>query len=388
VKLQKMSPAQKHSILTSNARLNLWSGSVRSGKTIASIIRWIWFVAHAPPGNLLMVGKTERTLRRNILDVVMDLVGPQNFRITSGLGECMLYGRKIYLVGANDERSESKIRGVSLLAAYGDEITLWPESFFTMLLSRLSEEQAKFFGTTNPDNPSHWLKRGYIDRKEAIGLNLFTFTLDDNLTLPKDYVAALKIEYTGLWYKRYILGLWAMAEGSVYPAYQDCVVSEVPKCDQYILGVDFGATNPTVYLLLGKHDKTWYVLRESYLQKIGWVNSQYAAELKPMIDGILPRYIDVDHEPSFISELRNAYPGLDIRYAIKDVLPGIQNVAQLMFSGRLKISDKCPKLLEELAGYIWDSKAQERGEDAPVKTNDHACDALRYACMRIKHSGL
>jgi PBSX family phage terminase large subunit len=384
VKLQKMSPKQRRSILESNSRLNLWSGSVRSGKTIASVIRWIHYVAHAPPGNLLMVGKTERTLRRNILDVIMDIVGPENFKITSGLGECMLYGRKIYLAGANDERSESKIRGVTLLAAYGDEITLWPESFFTMLLSRLSEKDAKFFGTTNPDNPAHWLKKVYIDRKEEIGLNLFTFTLDDNLTLPEDYVKALKTEYTGLWYKRYILGLWAVAEGSVYPMYQDSVVSEVPVCDQYVMGVDFGATNPTVYLLLGKKDETWYVLKESYLNRVGWVNSQYVAEMKPMIEGIFPKCVDVDHEPSFIAELRNAYPELDIRFANKNVLTGIQTVAQMLFSEKLKISNKCTMLLEELAGYVWDAKQQGKGQDAPIKINDHACDALRYACMRIR----
>jgi PBSX family phage terminase large subunit len=355
---------------------------------MASVIRWIYFVAHAPQGNLLMVGKTERTLRRNILDVISDIVGPENFTVSSGLGECQLYGRKIYLAGANDERSESKIRGVTLLAAYGDEITLWPESFFTMLLSRLSEPGATFFGTTNPDSPAHWLKKGYIDRKEEIGLNLYTFTLDDNETLPKDYIAALKREYTGLWYKRYILGIWCIAEGSIYPDYDSAKVKVLPDAkdfDEYLVGCDFGATNPTVFLLLGRAQNVWYVLREAYIQRVGWVNSQYSTELGTFLDGLYPRCVDVDPSATaFISQLRQDYPKIDVRFANNSVLPGIQTVAQMMYSGALKISDQCPKLLEEFAGYVWDSKKQLLGEDAPVKVNDHCMDALRYACMRIR----
>jgi len=389
VKLQRMSQKQRNSVLHSDSRLNLWSGSVRSGKTIASIIRWIWFVRHAPAGNLLMVGKTERTLRRNILDVMADLVGPQ-FTITSGLGECSLYGRKIYLVGANDERSESKIRGVTLLAAYGDEVTLWPESFFTMLLSRLSEPNAKFFGTTNPDNPKHWLKKNYIDRKEEIGLNLFTFQLEDNNSLPLDYINSLKREYTGLWYRRYILGLWVMAEGAIYPNYQSAVVcaQDLPASyDAYVVGCDYGSTNPFVYLLLSRSQGTWYLTQEHYYDsaKQGQrVNKQHAEELKIFLGGRAPRYVDVDpSRPEFILELRRAYTSLDIRHAINDVLPGIQNVANLMFQGRLKISDACIHTIEEAAGYVWDLAATEKGEDKPLKQNDHCMDALRYAVMRI-----
>jgi len=347
-------------------------------------------VAHAEPGNLLMVGKTERTLRRNILDVIMDLVGPENFRITSGMGECMLYGRKIYLVGANDERSESKIRGVSLLAAYGDEITLWPESFFTMLLSRLSEKDAKFFGTTNPDNPSHWLKKAYIDRKEEIRLNLFTFTLDDNKTLPEDYVRDLKAEYTGLWYKRYILGLWAMAEGAISSNYQTSVIPEkdLPaNYDTYIVGCDYGTINPFVYILLGRSMGVWYIIREYYYSSkktnILKVNKEYAIELGKFLNGIHPRYVDVDpSEPSFIHQLRLEYPELNIKHAINAVVPGIQNIAQAMHLGTLKISDACTHLLEEMDGYVWDPKKAELGEDAPIKVNDHVCDALRYGFAR------
>src|SRR5690625_4830861 len=124
---------QRHSILESDARLNIWHGSVRSGKTIGSIIRWLDFVANGPPGELLMVGKTERTLKRNILDPIAEMLDEDEYRLVSGSGELWLFGRRIYLAGANDERSEGKIRGITLVGAYGDELTLWPESFFTMM---------------------------------------------------------------------------------------------------------------------------------------------------------------------------------------------------------------------------------------------------------------
>jgi len=393
VKLQRMSRKQRDSILWSNSRLNLWSGSVRSGKTIASIIRWLHFVAHAPPGNLLMVGKTERTLRRNILDVITEIVGPENFTVISGLGECTLYGRKIYLAGANDERSESKIRGITLLAGYGDEITLWPESFFAMLLSRLSEPGAKFFGTTNPDGPGHWLKKDYIDRKEQIGLNLYTFTLEDNETLPTDYVDSLKREYTGLWYKRYILGLWVAAEGAIYDMFDESkhvISGPLPPMVEEIVGVDYGTANPSCflklgYVLQGDHARKWIVSSEYYFdgrkgrQK---TDVELGNDLTAWLGGSHPSSIQIDPSAaSFKAQLRSMGVA-QLRDADNSVLDGIRTVASMLTSGKLLIHESCKHLLEEIPGYAWDSKKQDRGLDAPIKVDDHCCDALRYACMR------
>ncbi|GAB7388986.1 hypothetical protein BSNK01_28240 [Bacillaceae bacterium] len=175
----RFSQKQLSSITQSTARLNIWQGAVRSGKTIASIVRWLDFIATGPPGDLLMVGKTERTLKRNILDVLDQILGSRRFKYNKGEGEVYICGRCIYVVGANDERSEAKIRGMTLAGAYGDEITLWPESFFRMLLSRLSVRGAKFFGTTNPDSPYHWLKRDFLDKSD-IDLRTWHFTLEEN----------------------------------------------------------------------------------------------------------------------------------------------------------------------------------------------------------------
>src|SRR5690606_4293976 len=137
-------------------------------------------------------------------------------------------------------------RGMTLAGAYGDEVTLWPESFFTMLLSRLSVPGAQFFGTTNPDSPGHWLKKRYLDRADELSLRRFRFTLADNPALDPAYVEALKREYTGLWYRRYILGEWVAAEGAIYDMFDPDrhVARELPEILHWWVGVDYGTTNP------------------------------------------------------------------------------------------------------------------------------------------------
>jgi PBSX family phage terminase large subunit len=395
MKLQPLSKKQRDFLLHSDARINIAYGSVRSGKTLVSLLRWLYIVATAPEGSgLLMIGKTERTLRRNILDLIAELVEPKDYKLNSGMGECYLYGKKIYLVGANDERAENKIRGITLYAAYLDEATLCPESFFRMLLSRLSSENAILLATTNPDSPAHYIKKNFIDRAGDLNLKSWHFVLDDNKTLPRSYVDEISKEYTGLWYQRYILGNFVMAEGAIYPDYQASVVpaDDLPKSfDTYIVTCDYGTTNAFVYLLVGRLNGVWYIIREFYYDssKSGIrVNKQQSDELSKFLAGILPASVEVDPSaPAFIQQLRQDYPALDrtgsVVHAINAVLVGIQQTAQMMYQGKLKISDSCTNTLKEMAGYTWDPKATENGEDAPVKVNDHAMDCLRYAVNRI-----
>lgn len=374
----------------STARTNLWHGAVRSSKTITSIVRWLEYVRTAPPGDLLMAGKTERTLKRNILDPIQQMVGSKRFKYNRGTGEATLFGRQVYISGANDERSEGKIRGMTLAGAYGDELTLWPESFFKMLLSRLSVPGAKLFGTTNPDGPFHWLQTGYLD-KDGLDLRSWHFELADNPNLDPAYVEALKREYTGLWYKRFILGLWVAAEGAIYDMWDENVhvVDVIPdRFDRLLIGCDYATGNPTVFLLVGQAGKNLYVIDEYYWDssKTGRqkTDAEYSADFKRFLGDRHPQAICVDPSAaSFIVQMkRDGIPG--IRHADNTVLDGIRNVASFLSGDRLFVyRSKCPNLLREFASYVWDPKAQQRGEDKPLKQHDHALDALRYVVQTI-----
>lgn len=198
-------------------RINLLEGSVSSGKTWISLVLWAFWVASMPADKLyLMCAKSLTTLKRNCLIPLEELVGTRNFTFSIPAKEGYLFGRRILLEGANDARSESKIRGLSLQGAYCDELTQFPEDFFAMLLSRLRIPAAKLIATTNPDNPHHWLKKNYIDRADELDFLDEKFLIADNTALDPEYVENVMKEYTGVFYERFILGRWKAAEGAIY----------------------------------------------------------------------------------------------------------------------------------------------------------------------------
>ena len=385
---------QLDSILDSTARINIWQGSVSSGKTISSLIRWIEFCQNGAKGNLLMVGKTERTLKRNVIDVLGEILDGSGSLVTrTGSGEIQIGSRTIYIVGANDERAEAKIRGLTLAGAYGDEVTLWSESFFNMLLSRLRVPNAQLFLTTNPDSPNHWLKKKFLDRESELDIRNFAFQLGDNHTLDPKYVESLKAEYSppsSLWYRRFINGEWIMAEGAVYDCFDrtENIVSELPKMREYYVGIDYGTTNPLCALLIGEGvDDQLYVIKEYYYDSATkqrqLSDAEYSRELRNFLDGYDVRKIFVDPSAaSFITQLwRDNHLG--VTKANNNVQDGIRIVYNLIGSRKLKIHSSCNRLIEEIESYVWDVKQQERGEDKPLKRNDHAVDALRYVIIAL-----
>ncbi len=387
---------QARSIVESTARINIWDGAVRSGKTIASILRWLEYIKTGPPGNLLMVGKTERTLRRNILDVIEEIVGPKHCKIRHGMGEATILGRRIYLMGANDERAEGKLRGMTLAGAYGDELTLWPEAFFTQLLARLSVKDAKLFGTTNPDGPLHWLKKDFIDLADEMDLRRFQFGLDDNPNLDETYKANIRREYSGLWQKRMIKGLWCIAEGVIWdqlrledekegPAH---VIGKVPRdvlMHRHWLSIDYGTANPFVALLFGLgNDDRLYILDEwrwdSRKKKRQLTDAQYSKHLKKWIAEKEIRLANIFVDPSALSFMLQLRRDKVARVSPADntVDDGLRSVSNLLTANRLKILTRCKGLTEEAVNYAWDPDAQEKGIDQPLKIADHGPDALRY----------
>ena len=383
-------------------RLNIWDGSVRSGKTINSLVRWArWARFEAPPGGLMMVSKTERTARQNIVDPLIDIFGERMVRYSPGNHELYLFGRRHMIVGAADARSEGKIRGITLAGMYGDEVTLWPESFFSMALSRLSVPGAAFFGTTNPDSPVHWLKRKYLDRAADLDLARWSFRLDDNVHLDPVYVANLKEEYTGLWYKRYIEGAWAVAEGAIYDSLDEGVhlVDELPQLAWTIAGVRHGNSTPTVFLALSgtpdgslvAHNEYRHDSRETGRQK---TMKDYSDEFHSWRAG-LPKpaekaYVDPQANALLLQMWRDGERGIHPAEA-DTTLDGIMETQALIGVQKLVLHrPSTEKGWEELASYAWDPVASERGDDVPLRQMDHFPDTLRYAVRgsRNKWKGL
>lgn len=334
-----------------------------------------------------MCAKSLTTLKRNCLMLLQELIGESNFKYSVPSKEGSLFGRKILLEGANDIRSESKIRGVTLQGAYCDELTQFPEDFFAMLLSRLRLPGAKLIATTNPDSPSHWLKTKYIDRQDELDFLDVQFLLDDNTTLPQDYVENIKREYIGVFYDRFILGRWTLAEGIIYPEYATAI-EEPPEQppSRYCISIDYGTQNPFSAGLWALYGNTWWRIREYYYggreKGIQKTDAEYLEDINRAFADV-PGTITVIIDPSaasFIALLRQS-KRYKVRKADNAVLDGIRETATAIHKGLIKISPVCEDWIREAQSYVWDDSG---GEDRPVKENDHAMDETRYLVKTLR----
>lgn len=421
----KFSKKQKQVFRSFNRRLNILVGAIRSGKTYISIPMFLKKLHELGDGNgeIVIIGKTERTVLRNIINPLFKMLGDEYMSYTRGTGELRLFGYRIYVIGANDDRAEAKIRGMTIILALGDEITLWPENFFVQLLGRMSPPNACFIGTTNPDSPFHWFKKKFIDRgiqsdeEFPLDLEVFHFTLDDNIALAKEYKENIKREYTGVWYKRFILGLWCIAEGLIYDSfdsdiniYPNDLIAPYPPLVDYWCAIDYGTGTTTAFGLFGEDRKgRVYLLREWRYEPAG-MNVQktdaqfvmcfeqflheYEEEIRSKFDdkearqhllGDIKR-LPVFCDPSAASLIAAMYDAgwKFVLRANNKVLDGIRAVSTAFSERQFFIHESCKGWLLERSTYAWDEKAQEKGEDKPIKKNDHSLDMSRYGYFSRK----
>ncbi|HMF71392.1 MAG TPA: PBSX family phage terminase large subunit [Flavitalea sp.] len=381
-----LSEKQKVAIAESNARINLWIGAVRSGKTFSSIIKFISALQKAPWGDVMILGYNRDTLQRNVINPMYQLLGTDPPSI--GSKGIKLFGRNVYFVGAHNEGAISRLQGATLALSYVDEITRIPQSVWSMLMTRLSVTDAKVYGTANPESPSHWLKLEYLDRKDLFDLKEWNFYIDDNPALDEKYKSAIKSELTGVWYRRYILGEWAVAEGAIYDMFDPLfhVLEDSPRWNQYtIIGIDYGTTNPFGMVAIGfnnTHRPFLFIDKEFYYDSsvtgISKTDAQYADMVEEfLIDFPNAKYIYLDPSAaSFETELRRR--GVKVISANNDVENGIRYVASLFHKGDLQIHRSCKNLIREIQGYVWDLEASSKGKDKPIKKADHLLDAARY----------
>ena len=386
-----LSNKQLDFIVNSTARINIADGAIRSGKTHVFNLRWLEEIMTAPPGPFLMAGKTIRTLERNVLKAqngLFDLLGEGNYKYNGSTGELIIGDRKIYCVGASDERSENKIRGMTLVSALCDEVTLFPQSFIEQLIGRCSIKGGHLFWNCNPDSPYHFIKQDYLDNPDMKGLvKHWRFLMDDNpylTTFNPEYIQQAKNTFKGVFYKRNVLGEWANAEGLVYPHFDEEVHvigdEELPKkFDRIHVGIDYGTVHPTTFTMVGQKGDNYYVIKE-YCES-GRRNTQLVSDLCGFIEGYKINGITCDSAAaSFILELKSKK--IYTRDCVKAVEDGISYISSLLGDRRLYVHSSCKNLIKEFYSYSWDEKkSQTSGKDVVIKLNDDVLDSLRYCMM-------
>ncbi len=369
-------------------------GAVRSGKTLAMALGYVLWAMNSFDGeNFAICGKTLGSVERNILVWLRQTLPGRGYVISEQRsGHILTVSRgsrsnRFYCFGGKDEASQDLIQGMTLAGVLFDEAALMPESFVSQATARCSVTGSKWWFNCNPAGPYHWFKRNWLDASAEKNLLHLHFSMKDNLSLSDDIRRRYESMYTGVFYRRYILGEWCAAEGLVYPMFEPDCHTGLPQsaAERWFLSCDYGTHNPFALGLFSVHtadDGVHYCLEQEFYhdgRRSGQMtDSQYADCTEQLAKDIPVSHIIVDPSASsFIAELRQR--GFRVIKAANDVLEGIRCVADTINKNRLLVAPGCTGTLREFASYVWDDTAAGRGEDRPVKQNDHAMDMLRYA---------
>ena len=376
-------------------------GSIRSGKTVIMSLSFvIWAMESFDNENFAMCGKTIQSLRRNVIKHLIKMLLMRGYSVTEHRSENYITVSRgdavndFYLFGGKDESSQDLIQGLTLAGLYCDEVALMPESFVNQATARCSVEGSKLWFNCNPSSPAHWFKTNWIDKITEKNLIRVHFLMDDNPSLSKRIIERYKANYVGVFYDRFILGLWVMAEGMIYPMYQDALVDELPEgqASEYVVSIDYGTMNAFAAILWGKHGDVWYAEREYYYSGrdlgVQKTDNQYADDLREWISdvwiklkernlyGITPKITTIidPSAASFIALLKKE-SWCKVRKGDNAVTDGIRETAVALQTGKVKVLKSLDNWKKEAGGYVWDNN---NGEERPIKIADHLMDSTRY----------
>ena len=381
-----LSPKQIEFARYGNHRWNFKGGATRSGKTYLDF-KWIIPMRirerAGKDGLSVILGVTKSTIERNVLEPMRNLYGDKLVGAISSDNTAWIFGEKCYCLGAEKVSQVSKIRGASIKYCYGDEVADWSEEVFALLKSRLDKEYSCFDGTYNPQYPNHWLKI-FLDSDADIFSQ--EYTIDDNPFLPPAFVENLKKEYAGtVFYDRYILGKWTLAEGLIYPMFNDsCIVDELPETGEYYISCDYGTLNPFSAGLWCVNSGRAVRVAEYYYsgrdKQYQLTDEEYYAEVEKLAGDKNIRHIIVDPSAaSFIACIKK-HGRFSVRKAKNDVMYGIRLTSAMLRAGAIKIGSDCGDAIREFGLYRWD---EDSTDDKPIKENDHAMDDIRYFCATV-----
>ena len=367
-------------------RWNFKGGATRSGKTYLDF-RWIIPIRIrervGKDGLTVILGVTKSTIERNVLEPMRTIYGDTLVGTISSDNTAWIFGEKCYCLGAEKVSQVSKIRGASIKYCYGDEVADWSQEVFELLKSRLDKAYSCFDGTYNPQGPNHWLK-AFLDSKADVFSQ--TYTIDDNPFLPEAFVENLKREYRGtVFYDRYILGRWALAEGLIYPMFGESnIVDEEPPAGRYYISVDYGTLNPFSAGLWCVTKQGAVRIKEYYYSGRGTqkqlTDEEYYQAIRELADGYNVDYVVID--PSAASFITTGFRHNEFHVvkANTDVMDGIRRTSVYLKSGELKIHRQCKDAIREFGLYRWD---EESTVDKVIKADDHAMDDIRYFANTI-----
>lgn len=390
-------------------------GSIRSGKTLSMSLSFIlWSMNTFNGQNFGMAGKTIGSFRRNVLTSLKIMIKARGFSVKDNRAENLVIISKgntenyFYIFGGKDERSQDLIQGITLAGMLFDEVALMPQSFVNQATARCSVEGAKFWFNCNPENPQHFFYTEWVKKCKEKNLLYLHFTMDDNLSLSEKVKQRYRGMYTGVFFKRFILGLWVVADGLCFEQFANepdkWLRTEADEQINFIsVGVDFGGTtSKTTFVATAVHGnferigviKSYRLdgakgtidanrLNNEFLRFIRELQAEYKAPLKYAFCDCAETYL--------ISGIKNAIKTAGLSIAVGDsdkgkIIDRIVCVNTLLNTERMYILKRCEQVTNALRTAMWDSKAAEKGVDKrkdDFSTDIDTCDAFEYSISRF-----
>lgn len=379
-----------------NKDIVIADGAIRSGKTIAMICSFLrWSLDNFQGQDFIVAGKSMGALKRNVVKPMRQILEAWNIHHEYNRSDnfIIIGSNTYYLFGANNEASQDVLQGLTAAGAFADEVALFPQSFTDQMIGRCSVEGSKIFMNCNPQGPYHYFKTEYIDKAKEKNILYLHFTMEDNLTLSEKVKERYRRMFSGVFFKRYILGLWIMAEGIIFDMFDEAkhkIATIKRNYTEYYVSIDYGTQNPTTFGLWGKYKGKWIKVKEYYhsgREEKQKTDEEYYRELENFIGDRKVKAVIVDPSAaSFIATIRK-HRKFRVRKAKNDVVEGIRNMGTALSEGMIFYNDCCINTFREFFSYVWDEKATERGEDKPLQQNDHAMDSDRYFVNTILFKG-
>ena len=397
MRYQKLSDRQKLAMLWWNTPKFknrdgiICDGSIRSGKTVSMTVGFVlWAMCTFSGQTFAICGKTIESLRRNIIVHMREWV-PGELQIAERRAENKLiisdgcgHENTFYLFGGRDEASYSLVQGITLAGALLDEVVLMPRSFVEQVVARCSVAGSKLWFNCNPEGPMHWFYQEWVLKEKEKNVVHIHFTMEDNLSLAESIKKRYENTFSGVFYRRYVLGEWCVAAGLVYDFFGDDQLTDDEPEGEYYISIDYGTLNPFSAGLWCWDGKTATRVNEFYYsgrdKKRQKTDEEYYQDLEALAGDLTIKQVIIDPSAASFIETIRRHGRFKVRKAVNDVLPGIRTTARLLKSGKCKIHRRCEDARREFSLYRWDEKQQT---DRPIKENDHAMDEIRYFCETV-----